>query len=66
MFDVRLEGLDHQVEFIGAIDLPEHAVVLVWRDDLGFGEVVQAVNAASRVISHDEYNTRAVFHPREQ
>jgi hypothetical protein len=66
MFDVRLDGLDHQVEFIGAVDLPEHAVILVWRDDLGFGEVVQAIDPVSRVISHDEHNTGAVFHPREQ
>ena len=65
MFDVRLDGLDHEVEFIDAVDLPEHAVILVWRDDLGFGEVVQTIDPVSRVISHDEHNTGAVFHPRE-
>jgi len=66
VFDVRLDGLDNQVEFIGAVDLPEHAVILVWRDDLGFGEVLQAVDPAGRVISHEEHNTGAVFYPREQ
>ena len=33
MFGVRLDGLDHQIEFVGAVDLSGHAVILVWRDD---------------------------------
>jgi hypothetical protein len=28
---------------------------------LGFGEVIEPVNAPRRVISHDEHNTRAAF-----
>jgi hypothetical protein len=37
-----------------------------WREDVGFGEVVQPINASRRVVSNDEHNTGAVFRPREQ
>jgi hypothetical protein len=63
---VRLDRLDNEIEFIGAVDLSGHAVVLAWRDGLGFGEVVQPINPSRRVISPDEHNTRAAFRPREQ
>lgn len=66
VFCVRSDGLDHQVELIGAVDLPGYAVVLAWRKDAGFSEVVQPIDPARRVISHDEHGTGAVFHPREQ
>ena len=52
MFIVRLDRLNNEIEFIGAVDLPGHAVILAWRDDLGFGEVVQPRNPSRRVISH--------------
>jgi hypothetical protein len=58
---VRLDRLDNEIEFIGAVDLPGHAVILAWRDGVGFGEVIEPVNAPRRVISHDEHNTRAAF-----
>ena len=35
MLGVGLDGLDHQVQFVGAVDFPGHAPVLVGRDDLG-------------------------------
>jgi hypothetical protein len=57
VFGVRLNGFDDEIEFVGAIDFPGHAVVLAWRDGLGFAEVVKPVNPACRVISHDEHNT---------
>ena len=63
---VRLDGLDHQIEFVGAVDFPRHAVILGRREDVGFSEVVQPVNAARRVIFHDEHGTGAVFGPREK
>jgi hypothetical protein len=65
VFAVGLDGLDDEIEFVGAVDFPGHAVVLAWRDDLGFAEVVEPVNPSRRVISHDEHNTRTAFHPRE-
>jgi hypothetical protein len=66
VFVVRLDRLDNEIEFIDTVDLPGHAVILAWRDGLGFGEVIEPVNAPRRVISHDEHNTRATFRPREQ
>ena len=37
---VRFDGFDRQVEFIGAVDLSRHAVVLAWCEVVGVGEVV--------------------------
>ena len=44
VFVIRLDGFDHEIEFVGAVNLSGNAVVFVWRDDPGFGEVVQPVN----------------------
>ena len=66
MFAARLDGLDHEITFLGTVDLPGHAVILAWREDVGFGEVVQPINPSRRVVSHDEHNTGAVFRPLEQ
>ena len=66
MFRVRLDGLDDQVEFVGAVDLPRYAVIAVWRDLLGFSEVVQAIDPVRGVISHKEHGAGAVFRPRDQ
>src|SRR5215471_13943020 len=63
---VRLDGLDHEIEFVGAVDLPGDAVVFAWRNDSGFGEVIQTVNPSSRVVFHDEHSTAFAFRPREQ
>ena len=66
MFDIQLDGLNDEIKFIGAVDFPGDAVVLAWRDDLGFGEVVQPIDPSRRVVSHDEHNTGTAFRPREQ
>ena len=63
---VRLDGLDDQIQFIGAVDFPGHAVILVWREELGFSEVIQPVNPAGRVVSQEKHGTRTIFRPREQ
>lgn len=62
---VRLDRVDDEIECIGPVDLPGHAV-LAWRNGLEFGEVIAPVNAPRRVSSHDEHNTKAAFGPREQ
>src|SRR4051794_5385964 len=62
---VWLDGLDHQVEFVGAVDFSRDAVVLTRCGGVGFGEVMQPINAVCRVISHEQNGTGAVFHPRE-
>ena len=66
MFHVHLDGLHNQVQLVRAVHLAGHAVVLVWRDLDGSGEVVKAVDPARGVISHEEHDTGAVFRPREQ
>jgi len=43
-----------------------YAVRLIRRDELGFGEVVQTVNALSVAVLHQEHRARTVFRPREQ
>ena len=63
---VRPDGFDDEIELVRAVDLPEHAVVLARREDVGFAEVVQAVNATCRIVSHDEHSTGAAFPAREQ
>jgi hypothetical protein len=66
VFGVHLDGLDDQVQFVRTVDLSRHAVVLAWRDLLGFGEVIQAVDPAGRVVLHEEHDTGSRFCPREQ
>jgi hypothetical protein len=63
VFRIRLDGLDDQVKFVGAVDLAGYAVIAMWRDLLGSGEVMQAINPACGVISHDKHDTGAVFRP---
>jgi hypothetical protein len=66
VFVVRPDGLDHEVELVGAVDLPGDAVILAWRDGAGFGEVIEPVDPSCGVIFHDEYNTASALRPREQ
>jgi len=66
MLGVRLDGLDHQIELAGAVDLSRNAVVLARCGCVGFSEVMQPVNAACRVIPHEQDGTGAVFLPGEQ
>jgi hypothetical protein len=63
---VRLDGLDYQIEFVGAVDLPRNAIVLARCGRVGFGKVMQPINAVCRVVSHEQNGTGAIFHPREQ
>jgi hypothetical protein len=63
---VELDVLDHEIEFVGAVDLPGYAVVVVWHDQSGFCEVVQPINPSGRVVFHDEHHTAFAFRPREQ
>jgi len=63
---VRLDRFHDQVEFVGAVDLSEHAIVLVWCDDQGAREVIQAVDPAGGLVEHEEDHAGAVFHPLGQ
>lgn len=63
MLRVRLDGLDDQIEFVGAVDFAGYAVIAMRRYLLGFGEVVEPINPARRVIFHDKHDAGAVFGP---
>ena len=66
VFGVRQDRFDHQVEFIGAVDLARHTVRLIRRDDeLGFDEVIQTINALGVAVLHQERRARPTFRPRE-
>jgi fibronectin type 3 domain-containing protein len=65
MSGVRPDRFDHQVEFIGAVNHARYAVRLVRRDELGFGEVVQTMNALGVAVLHQERRARPIFRPRE-
>ena len=66
MFRVRFDGLDDQVEFVGAVDFAGYAVIAMRRDLLDFSEVIQPIDPVRGVISHNKHDTRAVFGPRDQ
>jgi hypothetical protein len=66
MLHVGLNGLNDQVDFVGAVDFARYAVIAVWRDLQSFGEVVQAVDPVRGVISHKKHDAGAVFCPRDQ
>jgi hypothetical protein len=66
MLRVRLDGLDDQIEFVGAVDFAGNAVIAMRQYLLGFGEVVKPINAMRGVIFHDKHDARAVFRPRDQ
>ena len=66
MLGIRLDRFDHQIQFVGAVDLARDAVVGVWLHGAGFGEVMQAINAVSGMVEHHGDRAGAVFRPREQ
>ena len=55
MFGVRPDRFDHQVESTGAVDLARYAVRHVRRDEQGFGEVVQTIDALGVAVLHQEH-----------
>jgi hypothetical protein len=59
VFVVRLDGLDHEIELVGAVDFAGDAVGLAWGEDPGFGEVVQPVNPSRRIVLHELNLARA-------
>ena len=66
VFCVRPDRFDHEVEFVGAVDLARYTISHVGPDELGFGEVIEPVNALRVAILQQEHRTRTVFRPREQ
>jgi hypothetical protein len=66
MLGVGPDRFDHQVEFIGAVDFARHAGGLARLEVVGFGEVMQPINALSVTVEQQQHRTRAVLLPREQ
>jgi len=66
MFWVWLDGLDDQVELVGAVDLAGYAIIAVRRDLLRLGEVVEPIHPVRGVIFHDKHDAGAVFRARDQ
>ena len=62
---VRPDRFDHQVEFIGAVNLAPYAIRLIRRDELGFSEVEQTINALGVAVLHQDHRARSIFRPRE-
>ena len=66
MFGVRPDRFDHEVEFVGAVDLARYAVGHSGPDELGFGEVMEPVNALRVEVLQQEHRARRVLGAREQ
>ena len=62
---VRPDRFDHQVEFIGAVNLARSVVRPIRRNELGFVEFVQAINALGVAVPHQERRAHAILRPRE-
>ena len=62
MLGVRFDRFDHQVKFIGAVDFAKDAVGLIGQDALGFGEVVEPIDAVGIAVFHDLQPLNREFH----
>src|SRR5512135_2040628 len=63
---IRSDRFNHQIELVGAVDLPKSAIDLVRCNLLGFGEVVQPVDSLGVAILHDEHEAGTALRPRKQ
>ena len=63
MSGVRADRFDHEIEFVGAVDFARYAVGHIGPDELGFGEVVQPINALRVAVLQQEHGARTVFRP---
>jgi hypothetical protein len=66
VFGVRPDRFDHEIEFVGAVDLARYAVGHVGPDEQGFGEVIEPVNTLRVKVQQQEHRARRVLRPREQ
>jgi hypothetical protein len=58
--------LDHEIELVGAVDLALHTIGHAGPDELGFGEVIEPINATCIAVLHEEHGVRRIFRPRDQ
>src|ERR1035437_4248646 len=60
---VRPERFEHQVEFVGAVDLARYRVGHSGPEEQGFGEAMEPVNALRVEIPQQKHRTLGVFRP---
>jgi len=66
VFGVRQDRFDHQVESIDAADFTSSfGVRLIRRNELGFDEVVETINALGVAVLYQERRARPILRPRE-
>ena len=65
MFDVRPDRFDHEVEFVGAIDLARYVVGHIGPYEQGFSKVEEPVNALRVEIPQQEHRARWELRRRE-
>ena len=66
MSGVRPDRFDHEVEFVGAVDLARYAVGHIGPDEQGFRKVMESVNALRVEVPQQKHRARRVLRPREQ
>ena len=66
MLGVEANRFDHEVKFVGAVDLARYAVGHTGPDELGFAEVIEPVNSLRVAVLQQEHCVRRTLRPREQ
>ncbi len=65
MLSVEADQVDHEVEFVGALDVARYAVGHSGPDELGVSEVERPVNALRVAVLQQERRVRGILRPRE-
>jgi len=60
---VQPDRFEHEVEFVGAVDLTCYRVGHSGPEVQGFGEVIEPVNALRVVVPQQEHRTLSAFRP---
>ena len=66
MSGVRPDRFNHEVEFVGTVDLARYAVGHMGPDEQGFRKVMEPVNALRVEVPQQKHRARRVLRPREQ
>jgi len=66
MLGVWTNRFQHQVQFVGAIDLARYDIGHIGPDELSFREVIEPVNPLGVAVLKQKHRTRSVFRPGEQ
>ncbi len=65
VLSVEVDRGNHEVEFVGALDVARYAVGHSGLDELGVSEVEKPVNALRVAVLQQERRARGIFRPRE-